>query len=451
MSLFHIILLQILPLVPRLYVPAVACPSCSYPNDKVFRFCQRCGYKRRTLSEDSAQGPRLVVNWGEIQKRKGILAERSSSTPYSKQKSSLEKELSLFLAQYQPPKDIVGSSPDDIINFLIWKDGSGKTKVHTDECPNFGNKKETSCSCPTRLAYTTVDTLIGKLRSIFNRLGRQQDEATLPGYGNPAADISVKKYLSSIREEQLRARILPSQAQPLFLRDLAVISNQVLRNLKRVANTKSQTYIYARDQAFFKVQFFAGDRGGDLGRTKSKELLFSQDKDVMIFNHTITKSMREGSTNMFALKRYKDPGLCPIVALEVYARICDHLGIPIRQGYLFRPTSRSGEVSSLPWDSSAAQARLSFYTKELEIFRGRRVTLHGLRSGCAISLALSGADMNTIMGHVGWKTEATANHYVKLQRVLSTKGAAEMLSQLPDNLPDSYNELNSMHGFVQAL
>jgi hypothetical protein len=35
--------------------------------------------------------------------------------------------------------------------------------------------------------------------------------------------------------------------------------------------------------------------------------------------------------------------------------------------------------------------------------------MHGLRSGCAISLALVGAELLVIMQHVGWKTSATIN------------------------------------------
>ena len=41
-----------------------------------------------------------------------------------------------------------------------------------------------------------------------------------------------------------------------------------------------------------------------------------------------TKSLRDESENVFDLKRYRDPVLCPVVALEVYIKMCD-----IRRGY----------------------------------------------------------------------------------------------------------------------
>ena len=52
------------------------------------------------------------------------------------------------------------------------------------------------------------------------------------------------------------------------------------------------------------------------------------------------------------------------------------------------------------------------------MFGNRKVTLHGLRNGCAISLTMAGADIQTVMDHVGWKTSSMARHYIKLNQVL---------------------------------
>ena len=48
-------------------------------------------------------------------------------------------------------------------------------------------------------------------------LGEGSDESPIPGFGNPAASKTVKEYLTMILEEQLRARITPTQAQPFSL------------------------------------------------------------------------------------------------------------------------------------------------------------------------------------------------------------------------------------------
>ena len=89
-----------------------------------------------------------------------------------------------------------------------------------------------------------------------------------------------------------------------------------------------------------------------------KRLLSIPKKKALLFNLVLTKSLRDGSENVFALKRYKDPVLCPVVAQEVYIKMCD-----IRRGYLFRPISPSGDILPGPFDSSAAQARLISYAK----------------------------------------------------------------------------------------
>ena len=68
-----------------------------------------------------------------------------------------------------------------------------------------------------RLSYKTVNSYIGKLRSIFHAIGRDGEWDKRLGLGNPAADKSVKDYLRLITAEQLQARITPKQATPFFV------------------------------------------------------------------------------------------------------------------------------------------------------------------------------------------------------------------------------------------
>ena len=51
------------------------------------------------------------------------------------------------------------------------------------------------CECPRHLAYSTVDSYIGKLRSIFTEAGRQGDWNRTLLLANPADDDLVKIYL----------------------------------------------------------------------------------------------------------------------------------------------------------------------------------------------------------------------------------------------------------------
>lgn len=79
-------------------------------------------------------------------------------------------------------------------------------------------------------------------------------------------------------------------------------------------------------------------------------------------------------------------------------------------------------------DSEAAQARLSVYTTSPgDRLSGDRYTLHGFRSGAAVSLALSRVSLHEITDHVGWKTSSTALHYIKLKQVVNPAGVAAEL------------------------
>lgn len=79
-------------------------------------------------------------------------------------------------------------------------------------------------------------------------------------------------------------------------------------------------------------------------------------------------------------------------------------------GYLFRPRTPDVGIKDAPFTSSAAESRLKGYLKEMNADDGE--TLHGFRAGCAITLALTGADLTEIMDHVGWTRRHTILHAV---------------------------------------
>ena len=104
-----------------------------------------------------------------------------------------------------------------------------------------------------------------------------------------------------------------------------------------------------------------------------------------------------------------------------------------------------------PFESAAAQARLSTYVRQIPAFANRSVTLHGLRSGCAISLAIAGAELDAIMDHVGWKSSSSVRHYIKLNQLLGLGGAADTLSSLEVDIVKAYKQYNKLHGFSVAF
>ena len=183
----------------RLFTPAVSCPVCCYPNDHTFRFCQSCSYFRKYPIPPKPKA--VSFDLQAIDKRIQELQQQYCSTAYSKQKASLKDEFESFLYALPGQKSLINALPIDVCRFLVYKDPKGKTQPHRIGCPRIGKKGLFPCECPRRLAYSTVDSYIGKLRSIFAEASRQGDWNRTLLLGNPAADDLVKIYLKQVTAE----------------------------------------------------------------------------------------------------------------------------------------------------------------------------------------------------------------------------------------------------------
>ena len=131
------------------------------------------------------------------------------------------------------------------------------------------------------------------------------------------------------------------------------------------------------------------------------------------------KTLRDGYQNVFEIRRNQQTAICPIRGIELYMDVARQIGINFTTSYLFRPTTTDDGVRDAPL--SSATASLKLYLKEMKADEGE--TLHGFRSGCAITLALTGADLSEIMEHVGLARRHTALYYVQLAKVLNPSGA----------------------------
>ena len=160
--------------------------------------------------------PTKTVDHAAIVKHFHVFNDMFKAKP-SRQKSALERELLDFLASLSPQRDISSCTSEEIVKFLISKDKSGKTVLHGRSC------SEVPCNCPTRLAAGSVDSLLGKLRAIFNNLDR-------------------------LHEEQAGKAILPSQAVPLFFVKFSKLITFLRRSIEAGANLSVvDKYILAPD------------------------------------------------------------------------------------------------------------------------------------------------------------------------------------------------------------
>ena len=122
--------------------------------------------------------------------------------------------MKIFFMPYLARKIFLIPHPCVFAVFLYLRTPRGKPKfTRPDVCILDSEVPSRASALYVRLAYTTVDSYVGKLRSIFSDIGRQGDWNRT----NPASDLLVKQYLKEVTAEQLRARITPKQAVPLFL------------------------------------------------------------------------------------------------------------------------------------------------------------------------------------------------------------------------------------------
>ena len=308
---------------------------------------------------------------------------------YTEQKDSLRKEFEVFLGFLPRYVTLATVNPRDICRFLVFKDKYGKTQVHLIGCRYISQKGRFDCGCPLHLSYKTADSYIGKLRTIFHSTGQDGEWDKRLGLGNPATDKSIRDLLRLV--EQLQARVTPKQTAPFFVDKLMQLCLHLDRKL-RDTNKPIDRFLISRDQAYFKLAFFSGDR-------PVPEILRFPNDDGFLFDHIWGKTLRDKDENVFGVRRNAQAEICPIRGIERYMEVAREIGVDLTRGYL------DLGIKNAPLTSSAAESRLKGYPKELKADSGE--TLHGFRSGCAITLALTGADLTEIMDHLGWTRRHT--------------------------------------------
>ncbi|KAI8487250.1 hypothetical protein Bbelb_350480 [Branchiostoma belcheri] len=244
------------------------------------------------------------------------------------------------------------------------------------------------------------------------------------GLGNPAASPIVKEYLKAVTGEQLQQGITPQQAKPLFLPKIIKVCQYIVQQIE-TEKSPIKLFIRARDQAIFKAVFFAGDRVGDLLRTRTNQV-YRLTSGALLFNHVWGKTLRDGRQNVFALEKTGDTASCPVEAIDFYVDMAEYLSVNLSGGMLFRATSKQGQVLENQPTTSAVDESFKRYLEKCGIYEGER--LHGSRAGCAISLHMAGASEEDVMSHVGWVTKRTASHYMKIAKVMKPGGPASKLA-----------------------
>ncbi|GFP78664.1 protein light-dependent short hypocotyls 10 [Phtheirospermum japonicum] len=119
----------------------------------------------------------------------------------------------------RPPVALPQCNHGHVLDFLRYLDQFGKTKVHVEGCPFFGQPEPVGpCPCPVRQAWGSLDALIGRLRAAYEENGG-------PPERNPFANSEIRAYLREVRDSQARARGIPYKKKKKQKRKLATTTN----------------------------------------------------------------------------------------------------------------------------------------------------------------------------------------------------------------------------------
>ncbi|KAJ0983880.1 hypothetical protein J5N97_002236 [Dioscorea zingiberensis] len=129
--------------------------------------------------------------------------QQQQPSRYEAQKRRDWNTFQQYLRNHKPPLALPRCSGAHVIEFLKYLDQFGKTKVHANACPFFGNPNPpSSCACPLKQAWGSLDALIGRLRAAYEESGGRPES-------NPFAARAVRIYLREVRESQAHARGIP--------------------------------------------------------------------------------------------------------------------------------------------------------------------------------------------------------------------------------------------------
>lgn len=239
----------------------------------------------------------------------------------------------------------------------------------------------------------------------------------------------------------------------MSLDKFSAIARFILSKLENPCISPSLLYVLSRDLSFFSIDFFSGDRSSDLGRTKSREVLFFPDSSGLLFNHTFGKTLRGSSAHSFSVRRCDNSIICPVKNFQLYLSICRLINIQISEGYLFRATTKAGHVSDKPFIGSAVYNRFKQYLKDTGLDEGE--TPHSFRSGCSITLELLGVPKETIAKHLGWRSIGMVDHYNDLAKFATPGNPAKVLSSAAcsdgasssKDVTSSYKSVNELKNF----
>ena len=133
--------------------------------------------------------------------------------------------------------------------------------------------------------------------------------------------------------------------------------------------------------------------------------------------------MRDGAGHLISVAYNHDClATCPVTAVEQLVAIGSAIGWDMTRGYLFPSISRDAEGGApIRGKAPMSAAEMTHALKSHARAAGEKAdfSMHSFRSGGAITRALRGEDLSSIMERAFWKRPSTAWRYMRIMEVVS--------------------------------
>lgn len=447
----HRSLIEVAPARARVLCPRADCLG---ENDERFRYCQWCAQPCTELRKTTHKVP-MEVDEKAVARRYREFREDVLSTPTIKSRCATTARFIDFLQSRKSGRAVPleDAQPRDVVEYLCFLDSCGRgrrTVVHDRECSAVGTDSLAECStksgeCGKRFAHESLRTNhVSKLAMMFEKdAGCTHDWNSQSRTGNPVKSDLVAQYMRFTTKQQKRAGVLVKQAPAMLRSHLSKIFGP-MRATRDSRAPVFERLVLARDVAFFAVAFSTTKRGDELVNTLIQRILRLPNRSGLLFNFQWGKTMRSGADHVLAVEYNSDCiALCPVRAVERYVEIARSVGWNMDSGYLF-PTVSPGTDGGppvrgrKPVSASEMTAALKGYTKEVGI--DQEFTVHSFRAGGAITQALDGQSLESIMQRAYWKNPRTAWRYMRLMQVVSPGSGIEGMVQ--GVTEEQFRELN---------
>ena len=323
--------------------------------------------------------------------------------------------------------------------------------MHAMHCTQVGTADLSGCStqpgeCAKRYVHGSLRTnYVSKLAVAYERdLGITTDWSDALWIGNPIRSDLVTQYMTFTREEQKKAGVAVKQAPAVLPSHLLHTIVSPLRARLQCTSDPYTRVVLARDLALFTVAFETTKRGDELSRTLIQRILRLPNLSGFPYNFQWGKTMRDGADHLISIAYNHDClATCPVTAVEQLVAIGSAIGWDMTRGYLFPSIYRDAERGApIRGKAPMSAAEMTHALKSMHEQQARRLTSRCILSvrGGAITRALRGEDLSSIMERAFWKRPSTAWRYMRIMEVVSPGAVGNAV--VKGVLAEQYRQIN---------